>query len=157
MFKETGVFRYEKDGKVYEEPVVDMTHQAGLIIVVVLNQEGKYTEYIYIPETHCWKTPDLKAKDDMYKDVPFKVLYCNFDMSYRNFVSNREWLTSLSNHDLTMLTLGGLADFSKQSTQSQDFLEKWLNQEYNKEYIQMHFPYLDCFKKMEIYNERTNN
>lgn len=66
------------------------------------------------------------------------------------FVSNRDWLASLSNHDLTMLMLGGLADFSKRSTQSQDFLEDWLDEEYNEELMKIYFPYLDCFRDKSV-------
>lgn len=66
------------------------------------------------------------------------------------FISNRDWLATLSNHDLTMLMLGGLADFSKQSTQSQDFLENWLDEEYNEELVKIYFPYLDCFRDKSV-------
>lgn len=66
------------------------------------------------------------------------------------FISNRDWLATLSNHDLTILMLGGLADFSKQSTQSQDFLENWLDAEYNEELVKIYFPYLDCFRDKSI-------
>lgn len=66
------------------------------------------------------------------------------------FVSNRDWLATLSNHDLTLLMLGGLADFSKQSTQSQDFLENWLDEEYNEELVKIYFPYLDCFRDKSV-------
>ena len=66
------------------------------------------------------------------------------------FISNRDWLASLSNHDLTMLILGGLADFSKRSTQSQDFLEDWLDEEYNEELMKIYFPYLDYFRDKSV-------
>lgn len=65
-------------------------------------------------------------------------------------VSNRDWLESLSNHDLTTLILGGLADFSARSTQSQNFLENWLDEEYNEELMKIYFPYLDCFRGKSV-------
>lgn len=68
----------------------------------------------------------------------------------KTFISNRDWLATLSNHDLTTLMLGGLADFSKQSTQSQDFLENWLDAEYNEELVKIYFPYLDCFRDKSV-------
>lgn len=66
------------------------------------------------------------------------------------FVSNRDWLASLSNHDLTILMLGGLTDFSKRSTQSQDFLEDWLDEEYDEECMKIYFPYLDYFREKSV-------
>ena len=86
------------------------------------------------------------------------IIFLNMYLSFKaehigdenTFVSNRDWLATLSNHDLTILMLGSLADFSKQSTQSQDFLEDWLDEEYNEEFMKMYFPYLDCFRDKSV-------
>lgn len=66
------------------------------------------------------------------------------------FISNRDWLATLSNHDLTILMLGGLASFSAKSTQSQDFLENWLDEKYDEELMKIYFPYLDCFRDKSV-------
>lgn len=59
--------------------------------------------------------------------------------------TNKDWLFSLSNTDLTMLILEGLAHFSRQSTSSQNFIEEWLETEYDEVYAKMSFPYLKCW------------
>ena len=59
--------------------------------------------------------------------------------------TNKDWLLSLSNKDLTMLMLGRITDFSRQSTSSQNFIEEWLEAEYDEVYAKIAFPYLRCW------------
>lgn len=71
-------------------------------------------------------------------------------MKKEDKIKNKEWLSSLSNHDLAMFILDVLPSYSRQSTSSQEFIEKWLDLPFDEIEVKCLCPYLNYFSEESI-------
>lgn len=85
MIEESGVFKYEKDGMIIEEPVLYKSCFGNIIKILLPNDNGKYLkEIIYVSEKNEWMWSDPKSDDpDVFEKFPYKVIKFEYTSRWR--------------------------------------------------------------------------
>lgn len=124
-----------------------------------INENGKKTssKYVYPISVICCENKifwqyKFKPKHEIFTIYDDEDIFCKGivffveDLKKPIKIKNKEWLALLSNHDLAVLILDVLPSYSRQSTSSQEFIEKWLDAPFNEVEMKCFCPYLDYFR-----------
>lgn len=109
-------------------------------ISVICGKDKIFWQYKFKPRHETFTIYD---DEDVYCKA---IVFFAEDLKKPIKIKNKEWLASLSNHDLAILILDVLPSYSRQSTSSQEFIEKWLDAPFNEVEMKCLCSYLDCFR-----------